>query len=263
MPEKKASDFTEKNWWVDKAIQLPKGLLLPGVSGEAVAVYAHMKSFGPAAAASLKAIAHRMGWKAPRVRKYQAELWKKGWITLLAEGVGAIEESNPRQWWMASNEMEPPPQELVDRVSKNATLPPQAYKIQQAAENPAPQNSVPEANKDPQANKDLPKQPKKGVHPEQDAFWQMAKDIWKAKHPTEPFTWPNFTSFPKKLYEALETFKANGLAIRWKNMMEDPFSLPDLMSLVSNPNRWAQPRKGPVNGRPFNQPEAPWAPSGR
>ena len=141
----------EKYWWDDKTIQVPTGLLIKGVSGEACAVYAKMKGFGAEVRCSLGGLATRLGWSTQKTRKYQAELWAAGWIWLLLEGHGGFEsKAEPRHWYMAPNADEVPPQELVVRVCKNGTLPFQkeGSRFQKGLIKEAPLKTVPEANKE-------------------------------------------------------------------------------------------------------------------
>ncbi len=146
---------SEKFWWEDKTVQVPKGLAIKGVSGEAVGVYFKMKGFGAETRCSLAALATRLGWSVAKTRKYQNELLTAGWIVLLVEGHGGGKEGEkaiPRQWWMCSAPGETPPQELVARVSKNGTLPKSMGLEKQGA-----CFSIPEANKEVQglqANKE-------------------------------------------------------------------------------------------------------------
>ena len=126
----------EQSWWDDKTIQIPKGLLIKGVSGEAVAVYAKMKGFGKDVRCSMGALALRLEWSVPKTRKYQKELQDKGWIVLVCEG----EASKPRVWFMASNAGELPPREIFPGVSKNST--PRGIVFE------GPSKTAPKANKE-------------------------------------------------------------------------------------------------------------------
>ena len=135
----------EKNWWDDKTIQIPKGLLIKGVSGEAVAVYAKMKGFGVDVRCSLAALSQRLGWTDVKTRKHQNELREKGWIVLLAEGHGGGKtgsKAEPRIWYMCANAGEQVPQELLSRVSKFDTL------ESKGIENQGSRNSIPKTNKE-------------------------------------------------------------------------------------------------------------------
>lgn len=143
------------NWHQDKTILVPKGLLIEGVCGEELAVYCKMKSFGPEARASLKALATRLDWDEKKVRKFQASLWKKGWIYLMVEGGN----KKPRHWYLANNAGELPPPEILEAATKGVPVPPQMYQgtqIGQGADFVPPTNPVPETNKETQTNKDIP-----------------------------------------------------------------------------------------------------------
>lgn len=262
----------EKNWWEDKTIQIPKGLLIPGASGEEVAVYAHMKSFGAEARSSLKALAHRLGWTEARTRQHQQSLWQKQWIVLLREG----ENKEPRQWWMCSNAGEQPPQELVTRVSKNATLPPQAMIFPQGAENPAPEKSIPKANKSPQANNNFSDQPNNGDPPKQvgkgrpagqDEFWRFAQPTFKAIT-GQALSWPRTPTFQKQMKDGLETHGVEELCRRWDNYLVDPYAQSrSLLGFFYDLDKWINKRQkltGAPNGntRTFHQPASDWKPSG-
>lgn len=161
--EIKSAAAGEVNWWRDKSILLPKGLLLSDVCGEEIAVYAKMKSFGEDARSSIQALARRLDWSISKTRKWQKSVWQKKWLVLLTEGTGptaSVKKSVPRQWWMCSNAGEVPPQDVVDRVCKNGTLPPQGYDFE------APLKPSPKTDKSLQSNKktissDAPQQPEK------------------------------------------------------------------------------------------------------
>ena len=247
------AETAEKYWWTDKTVQIPKEVTIPGLPGEAKAVYLVMKSFGPESRAGLKALATRLVWSIDRARTWQQHLWEKGWIWLLTEGQGAAGgKGTPRQWWVASAPFEGPPQELVERVCKNATLPPQPWQNQEALEKGAPSKSPPETNKAPQAIK-------KSLsikHEQQDAFWIKAQAIWQEKNPGDKLPWPAVTGFPAALFKALESWGGTELARRWENMVNDPFSLPDLADCVRRPERWINRRtKGGASARTFHSPE--------
>ncbi len=263
---------TEKNWWEDKTIQIPKGLLIPGATGEEVAVYAHMKSFGAEARSSLKALAHRLGWTESRTRQHQQSLWQKGWIVLLREG----ENKEPRQWWMCANAGEQPPQELVTRVSKNATLPIQGMLFQQADENSAPEKPAPKANKVLQANKVFSDQPNnedppvkvgKGRPAGQDEFWKFAQITFKAIT-GQALSWPRTPTFQKQMTEGLTQHGVEELTRRWDNYLADPYAQSrSLLGFFFDLDKWITRRTkltGAANGnaRSFHQPETDWKPSG-
>lgn len=255
----KAGQDIEKNWWTDKAIQIPKGLLLPGVTGEELAVYAKMKGFGPEARSSIGGLSQRLDWSPAKTRTHQQSLWKKGWITLISGGTNGT----PRQWWMGSAPGDQPPQELVSRLTKTMRLPPQAYENHQGDEKAAPGKPLPQTNNTNQTNNDNSKQATKGrgKHPEQDAFWKKAEATWEAKHPGVKLEWPGLTGFPTALWNALETLKADELARRWENMVLDPFSRPSMMSLCKDPNAWVARREGKQTpARAFHAPSTDWRP---
>ena len=237
----------EKFWWDDKTIQIPKGLLIKGVPGEATAVYAKMKGFGVDVRCSLRALATRLDWTEPRVRIWQRWLWERRWIVLLKEG----ENRSPREWWMCSAPGELPPQELVARVSKNGTLPPQATENRQGDENPAPGKTAPEANKVLQANNEVLKTPpdKPAKHPDQDAFWSTAKAIWAAKHNGAVLAWPkDAKGFNGRLSDELERLGGTELARRWGNCVNDPWSRPSLRAFILDTDKWITARE--AKGKP-------------
>lgn len=92
------------------------------VPGEAIAVFAVMKSFGPRAEAKVETFATRLKWSVAKVRKYQGILEKAGWIVLVREGAKVSQGSYlPRLWWMARVKGQQPPQELGVGVTKTET----------------------------------------------------------------------------------------------------------------------------------------------
>lgn len=252
----------EKYWWEDKTIQIPKGLLIAGVPAEATGTYAKMKGFGAEVRCGLKALAVRCDWAEATARRWQGWLWENGWIVLLREG----ENKEPRQWWMNSAPGELPPQEVVTRVSKNGTLPPQGILFNQGDEKAAPGKTLPKANKALQANKDSNNQANKdggGKHPDQDAFWTEAKAHWKARTGSA-LHWPGqgdqpaFKDFQGKLAAALTTLGKEEMLRRWFNMLNDDFTKAlSLRAFFADLAAWAgEPRKkgaGP-GARPFHQP---------
>jgi hypothetical protein len=254
----------EKNWWDDKTIQIPKFLSLPEFCGEEVGVYFKMKSFGIDARSSLKALAIRLDWTEERARKWQRSLWEKRAIVLLVEGRGLVDgdKGQPRQWWMCSNQGEMPPQEIIERVCKTLTLPSQAWDLSKPLENEAPLKALPEANKIPQANKDLIKQANKE---KQDNFWKWAKKLWKDKFPDAPdLGWPVGGTFNKNLATALDRIEVEELLKRWGNMLNDPWVQPSLRSFVFDPDKWVNRRMaGSSQPRKFHTPEPDqeWSPN--
>lgn len=140
------------DWWTDKTILIPKGLLIEGVTGEELAVYAKMKSFGPQARASLKALSLRLGWDEKKVRKYQASLWEKGWLFLMTEGGN----KKPRHWYLANKPGEQPTPEILAAATGGAMVPKQPFQGTQnghPADFVPPTKSVPETDKGSQTNK--------------------------------------------------------------------------------------------------------------
>jgi len=259
------AEKTEKYWWTDKTLQTPKEIWIPGTPGEAKAVYGTMKGFGPESRAGIDAVAKRLDWTVPKTRTWQKVLWSLGWITLLREG----ENQEPRQWWMASYPFEQPPQELVARVSKNGTLPPQAYGKAQGAGNPAPGKPVPEANKALEPNKGLDKEQtnKTSVkHPDQDQAWADLKAVWTKKHlSAAPLAWPAKTmkNWQVLLTAELLRLGREELVRRWSNMVNDPWVQASLRAFIQDTDKWVTLReKGATNARAFNQPAADtWTPS--
>ena len=273
----------EKSWWVDKTIQIPKGLLIEGVTGEEVAVYCEMKSFGPEAKSSLGALSKRLGWSPKKTRTHQAGLWEKGWIQLLKEG----KNNQPRHWFLCTSPFEIPPVELKVTLGITGIFPLSCPGITQGTQNGHPaQNSqggeigappkpTPEANKGLQANNEIQDtsdkvQPApKGAlskHPDQDLFWKQAKEIWQKKFGQE-LTWPSMKGFPSKLTEALNKYGCAELLRRFENMVLDPWAKKSLFFFVNDPDQHITRREANTGGkgaRGFHQPELKdWEPAER
>ena len=135
--------YQEQNWWKDKTIQVPKGLLLSSVPGEAFAVYGKMKGFGAEVRHGLDALADRLAWGIDKTRDWQKWLWAKQWIWLLREG----ENKEPRHWWMSDNAGDAPPADVIAKICKNGVLPKQLVVDNQGGENTHPaQNAHPAEN---------------------------------------------------------------------------------------------------------------------
>lgn len=172
-----------EDWWSDKTILLPKGLLIEGVCGEELAVYAKMKSFGPQARASLKALALRLGWDEKKVRKYQASLWEKGWIFLMVEGGN----KKPRHWYLANDPGEQPTDEILQAAAKGAMIPKQPFQgtqNRQGTDFVPPTKSAPETNKVFQTNNtpSIEAEAKKAKGQAIGILLKTFKDLWEAKY---------------------------------------------------------------------------------
>ena len=104
------------------------------------------------------------------------------------------------------------------------------------------------------------------IHPDQGIFWTKAKETWKQKF-SQDLVWPKIKGYPQKLVEALTQYGAAELGRRWENMVLDPWSRPDLVSFVFNPDKWITRREANTGGkgaRGFNQPELKdWEPAER
>lgn len=234
----------ENFWWEDKAIQLPKGLLIVGVPGEALAVYAKMKGFGKEARSSIGALSKRLGWSTGKTRTWQRWLEENKWIVLLKEG----ENKKPREWWLCSN-----PSEQPSRVPKTDTLPPQ----EQGAENPPPGKPIPEANKEVlQANKEEQAPVGISFKGAVDLFYKR----WAAKmgegniYRLTPADRMNLARFLKDpIGEA-----AFGAVLKAYLASNDRFIASKgypLLYLVTQWNAWAQAAKQPVRGEGGSSPE--------
>lgn len=110
-----------------------------------------------------------------------------------------------------------------------------------------------------------------GKHPDQDAFWASAKEIWAAKFRGAILGWPGangapgIQGFQKLLTGHLTALGHAELARRWANCVNDPFSRPSLRAFIHDVDKWIERRDaGGKGGRTFNSPTPtqPWTPSG-
>lgn len=245
-----AKDVEEKQWWEDKTIQLPKGLLIRGATGEAVAVYAHMKGFGADVRCSLGALALRLGWGAAKTRRHQNELWALRWIWLLREGAGAGKKGNPRHWWMSANAGDPPPQEIVERVSKNGTLPDQleGYVLREPLGFRGAPKPSPEANKNFQTNKASSSKrskenPPAGAGARANALRLKFETRYQATH-GKPMTPPKFNWVSRAEADLVQAHGLEEMLKRVDHYFLDPFrSTHPYSTFLSRPDDWAQLRK--------------------
>ncbi len=176
----------EMNWWDDKVILLPKGLLTQDVTGEELAVYAKMKGFGKEARAGLDALATRLGWEVKKVRRHQNELWRKGWLFLMREGANR----KPRYWFLATKPFEEPPAEKWAELGLLGleAVPVQIYQGAQngqGAQISPPPNPAPEASKVLQASKETLDKRAKRTHakqPEADRLQAVFKEAWEGRY---------------------------------------------------------------------------------
>ena len=118
------------------------------VFGDAYAVFAVMKSFGPRAEAKVGTYARRLSSKGrvfseERVIKYQKMLQKAGWIVLLREG----SDGNPRLWWMCRVKNERPPQQDESRGGETQPLQNTAPVKHRGSDSQGPRNTTPKQKK--------------------------------------------------------------------------------------------------------------------
>jgi hypothetical protein len=108
-----------------------------------------------------------------------------------------------------------------------------------------------------------PAKPVDAAKARQDAFWEKAKAIWKAKFNAE-LAWPkDARGFNKNLTTELERLGADELARRWSNCVNDPWARPSLRAFILDTDKWITAREQKGAPRAFQQPKTDWQPTQR
>lgn len=199
-----------------------------------------------------------------QVKRDLAGVKAKGWLLTKRDAKGRLGRSAP-VYFLAIEPMAFKDARLI--INQRANLAPRSEEATgQIQLTYGPKSTDQEANMAP-ANikeKDLSERPKgktlpqaggNGKHPEQDSFWAKAEAIWEKKNPGKKLNWPRMNGFPKDLYAALESFGAEELARCFSNMVNDPFSQPDIFYFMKQPQKWVNARKAQGQARSFNSPQ--------